>query len=145
MDKFDKEILSILAQDGRRSVSDIARAVNLSRSAITSRIKKLEDDGVILGYQVKIAPPDASLSAYIALYFDTSRAEYSCDTYGAKLADIPEIKWVHTISGETDMMVFIEAPTMKRLNEIRDELQAMPHLKHLITHTVLAEFFNRRF
>ncbi len=50
MDKFDRQIIEILQGDARASVSDIAREVNLSRSAVTARIKKLEQDKVILGY-----------------------------------------------------------------------------------------------
>jgi len=49
MDKFDKQLLTILRNDARSSVTDMAKAVNLSRSAVTARIKKLESDGVILG------------------------------------------------------------------------------------------------
>jgi len=52
------------------------------------------------------------------------------------------VKWCHAISGETDMMLYVEVTTMTRLNQIREQLQAFPELKHVITHTVLTEFFN---
>ncbi|MFA0070630.1 Lrp/AsnC family transcriptional regulator, partial [Vibrio breoganii] len=50
MDKFDRQILDILKINARCSVSDIARDVSLSRSAVNARIKKLENDKVITGY-----------------------------------------------------------------------------------------------
>ena len=52
MDKFDKQIIEMLRVNARSSVSDIARDVNLSRSAVTARIKKLEQDKMILGYVI---------------------------------------------------------------------------------------------
>ncbi|GAK82635.1 transcriptional regulator AsnC family [Vibrio ponticus] len=48
MDQFDEKILTLLKQDARLSVSELAKQVNLSRSAVTARIKKLEKRGTIL-------------------------------------------------------------------------------------------------
>lgn len=55
MDKFDTAIINSLRQDARQSVSNIAEQVNLSRSAVAERIKKLELTGVIRGYQVLLS------------------------------------------------------------------------------------------
>ncbi len=52
MDKFDQAIINLLRQNARQSVSFIAEQVNLSRSAVSDRIKKLEQTGIIRGYQV---------------------------------------------------------------------------------------------
>lgn len=144
MDKFDRQIIEILQGDARASVSDIAREVNLSRSAVTARIKKLEQDKVILGYHAQIAEPDHTnnVSAYFALKFDTSASLHSCELYAHKIYLIPGVKWCHAISGETDMMLYVEVESMAKLNAIRDELQSYSQLRQLITHTVLKELFN---
>ncbi|WP_295891833.1 Lrp/AsnC family transcriptional regulator [uncultured Vibrio sp.] len=144
MDKFDQIIVDILRRDARRSVSDIAREANLSRSAVTARIKKLETDQVILGYHAHLAQAkdQSSIKAYLALKFDTSASAHNCENYANKIYSIDGVRWCHAISGETDMMIFVETHSMERLNEIRDELNAIPELRHLITHTVLTEFFN---
>ena len=144
MDKFDRQIVEILKHQARASVSHIAREVNLSRSAVTARIQKLEADKVILGYHAQLAPPKNSpmIQAYMALKFDMSAATYYCETYASRIYQIDGVKWCHAISGETDMMLFVEVPTMQRLNQIRDELQTIPELRHLMTQTVLTEFFN---
>ncbi|MGF1722399.1 Lrp/AsnC family transcriptional regulator [Vibrio kyushuensis] len=144
MDKFDQIIVDILRQDARRSVSDIAREANLSRSAVTARIKKLETDQIILGYHAHLAEdsPQEIIKAYLALRFDMTSTTQHCESYAKKIYTIDGVKWCHAISGETDMMLFVEVASMARLNEIRDELQSYPELRHLITHTVLTEFFN---
>lgn len=56
MDKFDHKIVDLLRHNARLSVTEIADKVNLSRSAVTARIRKLEHDKVILGYHAEIAP-----------------------------------------------------------------------------------------
>lgn len=48
MDKFDHQIIDLLRQNARLSITEISEQVNLSRSAVTARIKKLEKDQVIL-------------------------------------------------------------------------------------------------
>ena len=144
MDKFDEQILEILQTNARSSVSDIARDVNLSRSAVTARIKKLENDKVILGYHTQIvrSEDETNVCAYLALKFDMSSSTHNCESYASDIQSIDGVKWCHAISGETDMMLYLEVASMARLNQIRDEIQAYPDLRHLMTHTVLNEFFN---
>lgn len=144
MDKFDKQIIDILKLNARESMSDIARQVSLSRTAVTARIQKLESEKVILGYHADIAPADSKekIKAYLALKFDTSSSTQYCETYADEIYKIDGVKWCHAISGETDMMLYVEVDTMTRLNAVRDELQKIPELRHLMTHTVLNEFFN---
>lgn len=144
MDQFDSKIVAILKDNARMSVSDIARQVNLSRSAVTARIQKLENEGVILGYHANVRQSGQSslIKAYLALKFDTSSSTKFCESYAAKIYQIDGVKWSHAISGETDMMLYVETPTMESLNDIRNQLHRFPELRHLTTHTVLTEFFN---
>ncbi|MDC5706086.1 Lrp/AsnC family transcriptional regulator [Vibrio europaeus] len=144
MDKFDRQIIDILKLNARESVSDIARKVNLSRTAVTARIQKLEHEKVILGYHADVAKTESKelIKAYLALKFDMSSSTQYCETYAELIYQIDGVKWCHAISGETDMMLYVEVDSMTRLNAIRDELQKIPELRHLMTHTVLNEFFN---
>ncbi|MCX2758069.1 Lrp/AsnC family transcriptional regulator [Vibrio sp. Sgm 22] len=146
MDKFDRQILDILKTNARCSVSDIARDVSLSRSAVNARIKKLESDKVITGYCAQVAKPNQTknVCAYILLKFDMSSSDHSCESYATRIQSIDEVQWCHSISGETDMMLYVEVESMERLNQIRDRLQSYPELRHLMTHTVLTEFFNKQ-
>ncbi|WP_157607841.1 Lrp/AsnC family transcriptional regulator, partial [Vibrio sp. 16] len=57
MDRIDKHILSLLQKDARLSTADIADRVGLSASPCARRIKKLEEEGVIAGYQAKLSKP----------------------------------------------------------------------------------------
>lgn len=77
----------------------------------------------------------------MALKFDMSSSTHYCETYAGRIDQIDGVKWCHAISGETDMMLYVEVASMARLNAIRDDLQQIPELRHLMTHTVLTELF----
>ncbi|CAM3745335.1 Leucine-responsive regulatory protein [Vibrio aerogenes CECT 7868] len=145
MDKFDQHIIQILSADARCSVSEIAKQVSLSRSAVTARIKRLEEERIITGYHAQISSRDTSaeICAYLALKFDTSSSNtHDCTTYAKSLSQIDGIRWCHGISGETDLMLYVQVPGMRRLKEIIDMIHQYPHLRQLVTHTVINEFFN---
>lgn len=71
MDDIDRQILGILATDGRASFSHIGRVVGLSTNAAASRVRRLESDGVILGYRAVLADaaevdvPVTSIEAFV--------------------------------------------------------------------------------
>lgn len=85
---------------------------------------------------------DDGVCAYLALKYDTSSKQYHCEAYADTIRRIEGVKWCHAISGETDMMLYLDVPNMHRLNEIRAEVQAIPDIKQVVTHIVLTEFFN---
>ncbi|WP_306517943.1 Lrp/AsnC family transcriptional regulator [Rheinheimera sp.] len=139
LDKFDELIIQALQQDARQTVSAIAATVNLSRSAVSERLKRLEQTGVIRGYQVLLQPQNNNLvSAYFAIEHRSAR----CAEIIPKLQLIPEIRRCHGISGETDLMLFVEAASMARLHQIRELLDADPAIEKITTHMVLSEWIN---
>ncbi len=97
MDKFDRQILDILKINARCSVSDIARDVSLSRSAVNARIKKLESDKVITGYCAQVTDPNQTknVCAYILLKFDMSSSDHSCESYAQRIQSIDGVQWCH--------------------------------------------------
>ena len=136
LDSFDQKILALLVGDARLSVSDIARQVNLSRSAVTDRIKRLEESRTITGYHAKL---NQSVDTLVTAYFSITFSPLCCDLISGLMKDIPEIKMAHSISGDVDLIVFVEAANMTRLNEIRSLMDAWPNVQRIMTHTVLAD------
>ncbi len=139
-DKFDQLIIKALQQDARQSVSAIAEQVNLSRSAVSERLKRLEQSGEILGYQVVLAN---KTSTGVAAYFDIQHNSARCADVIPELSAIPEVKRCHGISGETDLMVFVQADSVARLHQIREQLDAHPAVVRIKTHIVLSEWIHR--
>ncbi|VXB34456.1 putative AsnC family transcriptional regulator [Pseudomonas sp. 8AS] len=137
MDKFDHQILALLREDARTPVSQIAREVNLSRSAVGERIRQLEQGGVIQGYHARVADPaQAAIKAFLELFYKDSR----CQDYVERMRAYPEIRQCCGISGETDMLVLVEAASMARLAEIRGEIENYPGMQRVKTHMVVQEW-----
>ncbi|TRX75376.1 Lrp/AsnC family transcriptional regulator [Pseudomonas mangiferae] len=138
MDKFDRQILALLRADARTPVSHIAREVSLSRSAVSERVRRLEADGVIRGYHAQVAEPGAGsgVQAYLELFYKDTR----CLEHVARMRAFPEIRRCCGISGETDMLVYVEAPSMARLSEIRAAIEGYPGMQRVKTHVVVQEW-----
>ncbi|RRV24454.1 Lrp/AsnC family transcriptional regulator [Pseudomonas sp. o96-267] len=137
MDKFDRQILTLLRSDARTSVSQIAREINLSRSAVSERIRYLEESGVIRGYHAQVAVPgEGGVRAYLELFYRNAR----CQDYVERMREYPEIRHCSGISGETDMLVLVEAPSMARLSEVRAAIEAFPQMQRVKTHVVVQDW-----
>lgn len=137
MDKFDQRIIALLCADARLTVTEVARQVNLSRSAVSERIRQLEANGVIQGYHARIAEPAAVVvKAYLELFYTGGR----CEQYVERMRVFPEVRRCSGISGETDMLVYVEAPSMERLAEVRGEIENFPGVYKVKTHMLVKDW-----
>lgn len=141
MDKFDQAIIVALKQDARQSVSSIAQTVNLSRSAVSERIKKLEQNGIIRGYQVLLSESQKDgVSAYFEIQHKCLKAKDVIHVFQT----IPEVVTCHGITGDMDILMFVKAPSMRRLHEIREYIDAETDIVRMKTHVVMSEWINNQ-
>lgn len=139
LDKFDTAIINCLRQNARQSVSHIAEQVSLSRSAVAERIKKLEQSGVIRGYQVLLSESQKEgVSAYFEIQHQCSRCADVVHVFQA----IPEVITCRSISGDMDLLVYVQTPSMRRLHEIREYIDAHSDITKIKTHIVMSEWIN---
>ncbi|BFM51083.1 Lrp/AsnC family transcriptional regulator [Marinomonas sp. THO17] len=139
-DQYDQKILALLVEDARLSVSDISRQVNLSRSAVTDRIKRMEETGIISGYHAHTSvSKEEGVTAYLALTF----RPISCELVQPLIDAVPEIKMAHTISGDLDLLILVQASSIARLNEIRNDIENWPNLDKIVTHMCLSKRIDR--
>src|SRR2546428_506007 len=99
LDKIDLRILSILQGDARASNAAIARKIGMAPSATLERIRKLEQRGLIRGYEARLdaAPLGLGLVAFV---FVRSSERAGGPKTARRLAAIPEVQEVHHIAGE---------------------------------------------
>lgn len=141
MDKFDLEIIAQLRINARASISHISQVVNLSRSAVTERIKKLENNGVIRGYQVLLSE---SQKDGVSVYFEIQHQCAKCSDVVPIFSTIPEIVTCNGISGDMDLLVYVKAPSMKRIHEIREFIDRQDSIVKIKTHVVMSEWIDNR-
>ncbi len=122
VDETDRRILDLLRQDGRRTVSDIAKHVNLSPAPVKRRIDRLEQTGVIAGYTVvldhkKVGP---SIEAYTELRFV---GDTDVDDILAMAAEQPEVQEVVAIAGDPDALVHVRAENVEHLQRVVNNMR----------------------
>ncbi len=125
LDKLDKKILRLIAQDARMPFLEVARLCNVSGAAIHQRVQKLQQTGVLKGSQFIIAPEALGFEtcAYIGLYLqDPSHF----DRVVENLRNIPEVVECHYTTGAFDMFIKIYARNNHHLlTIIHDKLQPL--------------------
>lgn len=137
IDSKDREILTIIQDNGRVSNSDIARQLGMAPSAILERIRKLEARGVIQGYTARVDPRSLGLGL-LAFVLVRSEDRIGEEETGAALAAIPEVLEVHHVAGEDCFLVKIRAPDPEALGVLlRERFKAIPTIRSTRTTVVL--------
>lgn len=137
MDKFDHAILELLMQNARQPVAAIGNNIGLSRTAVNDRIRKLEDKGVIRRYTLELG--NTLEEQKICAYFELTFRPFDLQAVKQHLQAIVEIRQAHALSGSTDVLVFVEAPSMERLNQVRQQLAELPNIDKVVTSTALEQ------
>ena len=106
LDRIDHQILEILQKDGRIAISELASRVNLSTTPCSERVKRLERDGIIMGYYASLNPQlvDRNLLVFLEIKLSAKSGDVF-DQVARDLVEIPEVLECHLISGEFDYLV----------------------------------------
>ncbi len=106
LDRIDRMILDILQNEGRIAISELAARVSLSTTPCSERVKRLERDGVIMGYHARLNPKH--LDRNLLVFLEISLSAKSGDVFeqvAKDLMEIPEVQECHLISGDFDYLV----------------------------------------
>lgn len=120
LDVIDRRLLALLRENARLPITSLAHAVSLSRASIHSRLARLERDGVIAAYTLRLgADFDRRL---IRAHVMLKVAPKLSRTVERDLAGMTELVALHAISGEFDMIAIIEAEGVAALNDVIDRI-----------------------
>ena len=106
LDRIDRMILDILQNEGRIAISELASRVSLSTTPCSERVKRLERDGIIMGYHARLNPKH--LDRNLLVFLEISLSAKSGDVFeqvAKDLMEIPEVQECHLISGDFDYLV----------------------------------------
>ena len=135
IDSKDKEIIGIIQADARISNAEIARQVSLAPSAVLERLRKLEDRGVIRGYEARLDPRPLDFGLLAFVFVKTQECGDGTDHL---LAEIPEVLEVHDVAGEDSFLLKVRADSPEGLARIlREKLKAIPTVVSTRTTIVL--------
>lgn len=123
MDDLDRGILAQLSADARLSLAVLARRLKVARSTVQARLERLEANGTIAGYTVKMgqAGQKRRIQATVLLTIEP-RAQANILM---RLKNIPEVERVNTTSGRFDLLLLISAPDTVVLDDVLDKVGAL--------------------
>jgi DNA-binding Lrp family transcriptional regulator len=141
LDDLDRRLIAALQVDARQSSAALARRVGVARTTVLARLARLERDGVILGYTVRLAADDddRSVEAWVGIVTDPKQARRVTD----RLAALPELRQFSSVSGEFDYLALLRADTTARLDQLLDEIGAIDGVLRTTTSVVLARRIDR--
>ncbi len=139
LDHLDHKIIQALKDNARISITELSSIVNLSRNAVSYRIKKLETIGVIKGYTTILnneLDDEKSVVASIMVYRKNRMRNNEVIEYANK---VPEVKSCYIVSGEHDVFLLLKAPSQKRINEIWQDISNLTSVEDTNTVFVLSK------
>ena len=132
MDKIDRKILAELQRNGRASLQDISQAVGLSSTPCWTRMKRMEEDGVIERYTVNLNAQALGLgdTVLVQLTLD-SHSDNTLEKFGQVLATIPEVIEAYLVSGEYDYLLRVAVKDTKDYERLlREKLYKIKGIRH---------------
>lgn len=121
MDGIDSKILSLLHENARMPVAEIGRTIAMTQPAVTERIRKLEEQGIIAGYKAVLSPKKLGKDVTAFVLFKTS----NCLDFQEFCSQSPDVIELYRISGEYNFMMKIITASMESLTVFLDSCS--PH------------------
>ena len=117
MDNIDLKILELLQDNARISNADISRSLEMAPSAVLERMRKLEANDIISGYEVKINPKSLNYGL-VAFIFVREIEGKGTWTTGEQLSELPEVLEVHHVAGEDCLLVKVRTKDTSDLERL---------------------------
>ncbi len=136
LDSTDIQILNILQTNGKITNAELARQIGMAPSGVLERVKKLEQKGVIQGYEVRLNPKSLGISLSTFIQIKTEDAVGSAEI-GKQLANITEVQEVHWTAGEYNYLVKARVSSTDTLALLMKKFGEIPGVRDSRTTLVL--------
>ncbi|MEJ8814657.1 Lrp/AsnC family transcriptional regulator [Variovorax ureilyticus] len=142
LDDIDRHLLSLLQANAREPAANLARKLKVARTTIVARIARLEREGIVAGYGVRLGQriEHAAVRAFCGI---------SCNARSASaviraLERLPEVEEVWAVSGQYDYMVLFRCETPEKLDALLDQIGLIDGISQTHTSLVLSRKIDRR-
>ncbi|MEI6661226.1 MAG: Lrp/AsnC family transcriptional regulator [Comamonadaceae bacterium] len=138
MDETDQKLISLLRQDARLTVAALASKLRVSRGTVTNRIRRLEDDGIIVGYTVRLRPDvqHNTIKAWMSIAVDGNQTRAVI----ASLLGEPGVATLHDTNGRWDLLAELRAETLQELAKVLERIRLLKGISNTETSIHLETF-----
>jgi len=132
MDATDRKILKHLEHDARISFAALSEAVGLSKTPCWSRVKDMENAGIIQAYRTEITPKDIGIAVRALIHVVVDFEEY--EQFEQAIIDHPNVRTCHAVTGEFDYVLEVLAEDMEKMDALlRTNLSHVPGVQRFNT------------
>lgn len=136
LDTTDRRLITAMRRRPRATVAELARVVGVARGTVQTRLRRLEDRGVVRGHGPDIDPTAAGYD--VRAFTTLAIAQGAHDRIVEHLSTIPEILEIHTVTGAGDMLLRVVARTNDHLHQVLQQVSSIPEVTRTETQLALA-------
>ncbi|WP_312015516.1 Lrp/AsnC family transcriptional regulator [Bradyrhizobium manausense] len=141
LDEVDRKLLALLAADATRSYTDLGKLVHLSAPAVHERVKRLKQDKVI---KATVASLDgAKLGRPLLAFVHVDTKLWAKTHQLLELSDLPDVEEMHTITGESAMLLKIRTRDGQSLEDLLVRIHGIEGIEATRSHIVLSTYLER--
>ncbi|MBV2185663.1 MAG: Lrp/AsnC family transcriptional regulator [Rhizobium sp.] len=137
----DRELLALLGENARMPVATLARQLGLSRTTVQARLERLEREGIIAGYGVRLS--EAYQSGLIRAHVLITIAPKSLPMVSAELDAIRQVTMLHSVNGTFDLIAILAASSIAELDELIDRIGAIAGVERTLSSIILSTRISR--
>ena len=132
----DRELLALLGENSRISVATLAKKLGLSRTTVQARIERLEREGVIAGYGIRLSEQYAS--SLIRAHILITIAPKALSQVVRALDRLKPVTTLHSVSGSFDLIALLAAPSILELDQAIDEIGNIDGVERTLSSIILS-------
>ena len=131
MDETDHQLIALLRQNARLSVAALAARLGVSRGTVTNRMRRLEDDSVIVGYTVRLRPdvPRSEITAWMSIAVEGNQTR----SVIASLLGEPGVATLHDTNGRWDLLAELRAENLQDLAKVLERIRLLKGISNTET------------
>lgn len=141
LNKEDEKLLALLQRDARASISDLARALDLSRTTVQNRLQRLTESGVIKRFTVELG--ESYLSNLVSAHVSIKVKQKLTARTNIELRQLPQISALYAISGEYDLIAIVQAQSTEQLSHLLDDIGNLDGVERTNSSVILETKFKR--
>jgi DNA-binding Lrp family transcriptional regulator len=136
MDSTDHKLLSLLRDDGRASVATLAKTLRVARGTVQNRLARMQADGTIVGYTVKLRPQSEgqSIRALMTVAVEGNRT----DEVLRALRGDPAVRALHTTNGRWDIVAELRTETLEAVDKVLGRIRLIDGISNTETSLLLS-------
>lgn len=139
LDAFDNKILTLLANEGRLTITELANRVGLSTSPCQVRLKRLIDDGYILGFRAQLNPGKMEMEHIAFTMVKLSNTtEQGLKDFNREVLKIPEVETCHMTAASFDYLLKVRTRDIQAYRRVLGEsISTLPHVASTSTYVAM--------